>query len=313
MQNMNGTTQEFGAPVSNAYNPGFNGGNQGTQGYQGYQNGQRRSYPTPCSIDNRPKNQTPEYLFASLIGRIYQPKIEMRQNSNGQMVKVFSCNLMTVKQASTFNYHFGPYGADGKIIPIFPENQETIYVSVNVWESPTRQTVTNYIEKMNLNEGDQVFVGGRLKCTTSNNPQYSGRYFLNMSAKDFAIVSRSRTNSQGNGQGNGNYQGGYSTPNQNQYQNPNVQAGTNQYANTANPYANQTEPVAAPAYNQAPTNYGYSTTPSAPAPSQSAPTSNQGLEGMPTAPAYNNPLGEAPNFSNPEVASINISDDDLPF
>lgn len=301
MQNMNGTTQEFGAPVNGGFNGGFNGGGQGG-------NGQRKSYPTPCSIQARPQNTTPEFLFASLVGRVYQPKIEMRQNNEGQMVKVFSCNLMTVKQASTFNYHFGPYGADSQIIPIFPVEQEVIYVTVSLWDNPKRQTVSNLIEKLNIKEGDQIFVGGRLKCTTSTNPQYAGRYFLNMSAKDFALISRSRSNSQGGGQMNGNQNqyGGQSnqgyTQNQAQYGGQVAQPsnyGQNQYGGQPNQ-----------GQSAMPTNYGNQGNPN--------PSFNQGGQGqsqMPSAPSFNNtnPYGEMPNFPSPEAGTINISDDDLPF
>lgn len=282
MQNAYGTTQEFGAPVQGGFNNGGQGGH----------NGQRPSYPTPISIQSRPQNTTPETLHASLVGRIYSPKIETRQNNNGQMVKVFSCNVMTVKQASTFNYHFGPYGADGKIMPIFPVEQETIYVSVSLWESPTRQTVTNYIEKLNLKDGDQVFVGGNLKCNGSNNPQYAGRYFLNLSAKDFTLIRRSQANSQGDGQMNGGqvaYAGqpnnGYNT---NQAYNPQFNQGAN---NHTNPYAQPNQTV-----NQAPTSF------------QTQPS------GMPSAPTMN-PYGEQPGgfTQDPNIANINISDDDLPF
>lgn len=285
MQNAYGTTQEFGAPTQGGFNNGGQGGN----------NGQRPSYPTPLSIQSRPQNTTPESLHASLVGRIYNPKVEMRQNSNGQMVKVFSCNVMTVKQASTFNYHFGPYGTDGKIMPIFPVDQETIYVSVSLWESPNRQTVTNYIEKLNLKDGDQVFVGGTLKCGTSNNPQYAGRCFLNLSAKDFTLIRRSQANSQGDGQMNGG-QGNYNGQSNGGY-------------NANQPYNNQQ-------FNQVPANNT----------NAYVQQGNQAFNGgqmnvqtpqtqVPQAPMMGNPYGEQPGAfgQDPASAGINISDDDLPF
>ena len=264
MQNANGTTF-FGAPTNGGVTPQMNNGQA---------NNGRKTYPSPLSIQSRPQNTMMDRAHASMVGLIFEPKIDVKPDSNGQMVKVFTCKIMTVKQASSFNYHFGPLDAGGNIQPIFPLDKEIIYVNVSFWDSGNRKLVTNIIEKLNLKPKDQIFVGGLLKCVPSNNPEYPGSYFLNLTGTDISVLRRSQSNEQGEGQANG-------------------------YANQqqAN-YGNQT-PAGA---------YGNQSQPNAYA-NQAQPTYNQPVAGNP----YAEPQIPTGGFDPNAGGTINISDEDLPF
>ena len=301
MQNANGTTF-FGAPTNGGVTPQMNNGQA---------NNGRKTYPSPLSIQSRPQNTMMDRAHASMVGLIFEPKIDVKPDSKGQMVKVFTCKIMTVKQASSFNYHFGPLDAGGNIQPIFPLDKEIIYVNVSFWDSGNRKLVTNIIEKLNLKPKDQIFVGGLLKCVPSNNPEYPGSYFLNLTGTDISVLRRSQSNEQGEGQANG-----YANQQQANYGN---QTSAGAYGNqqaTGNPYANQ-QATGNPYANQQQANYGNQTPAGAygnqPQPNtyanQAQPTYNQPVAGNP----YAEPQIPTGGFDPNAGGTINISDEDLPF